>query len=302
MIYTFHYVREHCTDHPYSNFYSFQRFKAAVKQHLTNGFTFLTVSRYYSDLLTGSLPEKPIVLTFDDSISDHYSVANFLSSLSIPATFYVPSAPYISQTMLDVHKAHLIVSKKGNQALDILLHSIRSFLGTDYLETTLLAAQSALERYNTDDLQLPVKTFKRIVNYTLPPSIKAPILDICLKRSNIIPSTSFYLTTEQLKSLHFQGHEIGAHGHTHTVLSSLSPQEQHAEISLSKNYLEDLLKTRVDSFCYPYGRSGTYNHDTQEILRSLDFITSVTVSDSFTYSSRSDPFLIPRIDCNSFQL
>ena len=49
------------------------------------------------------------------------------------------------------------------------------------------------------------------------------------------------------------GFEIGSHGVSHKLLSRLNKLEQKKELLNSKLFLEDLLKKKVESFCYPYG-------------------------------------------------
>lgn len=48
---------------------------------------------------------------------------------------------------------------------------------------------------------------------------------------------------------------FGSHSLTHPHLAGLDPETARAEVADSKKSLEDLLGTRVDIFCYPYGNS-----------------------------------------------
>lgn len=61
------------------------------------------------------------------------------------------------------------------------------------------------------------------------------------------------LSTDELRALHADGHTIGAHTHTHPVLSALRPQRARAEIRKSKRDLELVLGPPVEHFAYPYG-------------------------------------------------
>jgi peptidoglycan/xylan/chitin deacetylase (PgdA/CDA1 family) len=72
--------------------------------------------------------------------------------------------------------------------------------------------------------------------------------------------------------------EIGAHTVTHPVLAALSPANQSAEVSDSKNYLEALLGHPVTSFSYPYGGSGHYSALTVQAVRQAGFERACTTA------------------------
>lgn len=61
------------------------------------------------------------------------------------------------------------------------------------------------------------------------------------------------MTTDELKSLRADGHTIGAHTHTHPVLSRLSLDKAKLEIRKSQEILQDILEEPIRHFAYPYG-------------------------------------------------
>ncbi|MEM1269127.1 MAG: polysaccharide deacetylase family protein [Bacteroidota bacterium] len=63
----------------------------------------------------------------------------------------------------------------------------------------------------------------------------------------------YVLASEDLKRLRDAGHEIGAHTHTHRMLSRLSDAEAKDEILISKRLLDRLLDDPVRHFSYPFG-------------------------------------------------
>ncbi|MET0572638.1 MAG: polysaccharide deacetylase family protein [Pedobacter agri] len=62
------------------------------------------------------------------------------------------------------------------------------------------------------------------------------------------------MSAEQLKELVNLGMEIGSHGERHIRLNLIAEQEAFQDISNSKKTLESLLKTKIYSFAYPYGK------------------------------------------------
>lgn len=62
------------------------------------------------------------------------------------------------------------------------------------------------------------------------------------------------LRTSDLRALHAEGFEIGAHSVSHQDLSKIGREELVREVRDSKAILEELLGDQVTMFCYPNGR------------------------------------------------
>jgi peptidoglycan/xylan/chitin deacetylase (PgdA/CDA1 family) len=77
-----------------------------------------------------------------------------------------------------------------------------------------------------------------------------------------------FLTRTQLRELHNQSFEIGAHGLIHHDLSTMGPTELWREVSLSKSRLEDFLGKPVTAFAIPFGR---YNDQVLEAVLKAGF-------------------------------
>ncbi len=64
-----------------------------------------------------------------------------------------------------------------------------------------------------------------------------------------------FMTREQIKDIADKGHEIGSHTVGHRNLAGLSPRKVNDELTVSKQYLEDLTGQTVKDFAYPFGGS-----------------------------------------------
>lgn len=94
--------------------------------------------------------------------------------------------------------------------------------------------------------------------------------------------TSDLLSDEQVISLS-KDFEIGAHTMTHPRLSKLRSDIASAEIRESKQYLENIIKKPVESFCYP---GGCYNFLNVHQVKDVGFLLARTV-DRFSFNSKN---------------
>jgi peptidoglycan/xylan/chitin deacetylase (PgdA/CDA1 family) len=99
-----------------------------------------------------------------------------------------------------------------------------------------------------------------------------------------------YLSPEQVAELASAGMEIGSHSHTHPQMTTLSADEQRAELLESRYRLEALLGRPVTRFCYPGGL-----YDAALVERTLDAgYTSACTTDWRHAQPGLGAYLIPR--------
>ena len=68
--------------------------------------------------------------------------------------------------------------------------------------------------------------------------------------------------------MHKNGHSFGAHGHEHKIFSRLTKEQQYKDISISKNYLENVIDESIISFVTHMAMI-TFTNVTISILKSL---------------------------------
>ena len=80
-------------------------------------------------------------------------------------------------------------------------------------------------------------------------------LTVFVATSNLEDQSGLYLNKTELRELsNVQGVTIGAHGHAHAALDSLSDAALKEDLSKSRKILEDALGYPVTSMSYPFGR------------------------------------------------
>lgn len=80
-----------------------------------------------------------------------------------------------------------------------------------------------------------------------------------------------YLTWEEAREMLDGGMAIGAHTHTHPMLSKLNEDEQRRELAQSKAIIGEKLGIQVDSFAYPFGSRTAFTEKTQQIAEEVGF-------------------------------
>ena len=64
------------------------------------------------------MPEKALVLTFDDGYLDHYSfVLPILKAHQMQGSFFMPGKTFAEDTLLDVNKIHFILASAKESEL-----------------------------------------------------------------------------------------------------------------------------------------------------------------------------------------
>ena len=106
----YHYVREYDDKHPNFRFLDVQNFRKQL-DFFEKNFGFVDQDEWQKFVDNGEMPlrEGKIVLTFDDAMSCHYDyVFPELLKRNLWGIFYVPTAPYMDNKLLDVHRVHLL--------------------------------------------------------------------------------------------------------------------------------------------------------------------------------------------------
>ena len=102
------------------------------------------------------------------------------------------------------------------------------------------------------------------------------------------------LTSEQVRALHRDGVEIGAHTVSHPILTKLSRSDACGEIVACRSSLEDITASAVRLFAYPNGKPGTdYDHSTMELIRELGFSAALSTKWGIS-TAQTDRFELPR--------
>jgi peptidoglycan/xylan/chitin deacetylase (PgdA/CDA1 family) len=216
-----------------------KEFEAAL-QYLTRYYTPVTLQAILDDSNGRGLPDRAVLVTFDDAYASVAEVAAPLCRrYGVPAVFFVNAAFLNNQRL----------------APDNLVCYVANMYGIAMIRN----AAQCLQRERNLHIRSLSDVFTRFFpSITL--SERREFL-LALRRlagiseRRLAEESALYLSTEQLRSLAAFDFEIGNHTYTHVHGRSLSSPEFGQEIDRNQAELEGLSGRKVRAFSQPYGSS-----------------------------------------------
>ena len=308
----YHYVRDlKNTRYPNIKGLDIKKFKAQI-EYFKENYNFIRMEdliNYYKNNKINNLPEKAILLTFDDGYKDHFTnVLPVLLENNIQGAFYIPTKCFQNKEVLDVNKIHFILENCIGKEED-LISFIRNFI-LNFKNEPLLSFNEYWKKYAIASRydSKEVIFIKRMLQVVLPENIRKEIINslfkkyVCTINGKEISERAFweelYLSVDQIKIMEKLGMHIGFHSHDHLWLNSLSKDEQEYQIKSSIEYFKEIgVNTEKMTLSYPYGG---YNDNSIELVKKykipLAFTTVVDIADLDKYSQ----YNLPRFDTNDF--
>ena len=249
------------------------------------------------------LPEKALLLTFDDGYIDHFTNAfPILQEYGMQGSFFIPGKTFSENVLLDVNKIHFILASAKidelyNDVLDIIDGLIENNEFNEYTKEELIEKYAVANRFDPKEIIF----VKRVLQTVLPEEIRNRISSDLFKKHVSISEDKFarelYLNLDQIRCMKRGGMFIGLHGYDHYWLGNLDKESMHKDIDKSLEVLDGVVDRNKFIMNYPYG---SYNDDVLDYLRvkgcKLGMITEVRVADT----EKDDRLLLPRLDCNDF--
>ena len=211
----------------------------------------------------------------------------------------MPTQPYQSGKVLDVHRIHLLCGARSGIEL---LSTLKAFLKEEMIpdeKREEFRTQTYTRQVNYEG----ISEFKRILKYFVSYDFREQLIDLVAYELNYVFHTSeFNVPIKKLGEMQLSGNIIGSHTVSHPVMSKLSKREQGEEIENSINFLDSNLQLNVRTFCHPYGGFHSFNKETLNALfkNEVEFSFNVESRDICDKDLTSSIQFLPRYDCNEF--
>ncbi len=295
----YHYVRPGALGWDRLKYLHFDNFRRQL-DWLAQNVGFVSREDFRRSIAGGEFGEGA-VLTFDDGFSDHYRyVFPELVARKLWAIFFIPTGMYSNGRLLDVHRIHLMIAHCGGASC---LAAARQVVTDDMLEVAHVDGfkSRAYSRLGDDADTIE---FKRLFNYFIASEHREEALDRIVDKLKLeLPRTAeFYVSADELKEMAQTGMQIGSHTVSHPVMSTLDRARQRQEIDQSFDYLNCVIASPIETFCYPYGGSHSFTDETEALLTQAGcrYAFNYEPRDISADDLRARPQALPRYDCNQF--
>lgn len=299
----YHYVNRGEERPPFGYYHLDRGDFAAQLDHFREAYDVVDRAAFLATMRGERAPrDDEVVLTFDDGLADHYDhVLPELEARDMWGIFYVPAGPYLHGGALDVHRIHALLGAAGGEAVAAALDDLvdESMLDEEHVDRF---EGSVYDRQDNEDATERAKT---VLNYYVADDARGRVIDELDER--LMGGDGYhddiYMSRDELRALREAGMTVGSHAVTHRVMSTLSADEQRAEIETSFDFLEDVLgELPVRTYCHPYGGEHSYTDETLETLEAVGCEFSFDVNDRDLAAADVDTHRhrLPRYDCNDF--
>lgn len=254
-----------------------QRFDA-ICQWVKRWFNVLPLDEAAGRLRAGTLPARPLAITFDDGYADNRTQAvPILRKHDLSATFFVATG------FLD----------GGCMWNDVLIEAIRACQLPLLPLQGLVPGGSSLRLNTVEARRAAISTLIKHAKY-LPAEERLTFANVVSMRAEVKSPRHLMMTSAQVCELRKMGMQVGAHTVSHPILRTLPREEARREIEVSKQVLEGLLGANVDLFAYPNGKPGEdYGPESVELVREAGFKAAVSTQWGVS-TQRTDVFQLRR--------
>lgn len=251
---------------------------------------------------TSALPERAVLLTFDDGYIDNFSfVFPILEEFAFQGSFFIPGKTFTTHQLLDVNKIHYILASANLRKLVVDLKEKMNFYRGkefDFLPTEDLWHMYAIEnRFDTKETIF----VKRMLQTVLPEKLRNKISsELFVKYLGITEEKlayELYMTPEQIRTLKKHGMFIGLHGYDHYWLGNLSKEELCKDISAALDTMNEFIDRKEWVMNYPYG---SYNDSVLDYIKQNGACIGLTTEVRIADLDKDEALRLPRLDCNDF--
>jgi len=298
----YHYVRDlKNSRYPNINGLDISLFKEQIS-YMKKHYTFVTMEQVINSISGNeNLPNKAVLLTFDDAYVDHYNnVFPVLNKFKIQGSFYAPVKAIKEHTVLDVNKIHFILASVENKTnivndLKILMQNYKTEYKLKDFEYYYVKLAKA-NRFDTSE----VIFIKRLLQVELIEELRIKITNYLFEKyvgmSENAFSRELYMNEEQLSHMLRSGMHIGNHGYNHYWWNHLTKEEMDKELDLSIKYLHELGVDMTNwTACYPYG---SYDDQSISMLNDRGCKLALTTEVGIATTQKNTRLIMPRLDTN----
>ncbi len=256
-------------------------------------------------MMSGNLPRRAVVITFDDGYADNFYMAKpLLEQYEIPATVFVTAGSVGKSEEFWWDDLDRILLQPGT--LPAMIQA--SVDGEEYQQNLGAVSEYGVDFYrmhqhwtvlspdNPTERQIAYRRLCQLV-YSLSVDRRQDVQRQLWQQfgsGSVGRDTHRVMNPQEVAQLAANGLiEVGAHTMSHLSLAAQPIAVQRSEIQQSKARLEEILGQPVTSFAYPFGSPTDYSTDTVDLVQEAGFRLACS-NFGGVVTRQSDRFQLPR--------
>lgn len=249
--------------------------------YLSKNFKIVSLSNLSEMIRNGNVPEKAVVITFDDGYKDNYEFAfPILKKYNAPATVFLATGPVEEKNLFWWDKINYALFHTDMESIDL------NHIGAYQLccnEDKVLAGLNIQEKLKKMDNNKKETVIEELINLT----------DVNIPEKL---GKKYLLSWNEIKKMNKNNIEFGSHTVTHPILTNVSLDKAKWELINSKKCIEENLETEVESFAYP---NGDFNAKLSSLVKNIGYTSSVSVFPmQLLKNSVNELYQLSRINAN----
>lgn len=280
---------------------SFRRQLEFFKQHF-NVVRMEDVINAVQNQKNGELPEKPLLLTFDDGYIDNFTFAfPLLEEFGFQGSFFIPGKTFHTHQLLDVNKIHYILAAADiNLLLQDVFERLNYYRGLEYPiqpHEELFQKYAVENRFDSKEIIFVKRILQTVLPEKLRNKISSDLFEKYVGISEEKLAYELYMNADQIRMMKRHGMFIGLHGYDHYWLGNLPKDEMMSGIDNAMEALREFIDKKAWVMNYPYG---SYNQDVVQYVKSKGAVLGLTTEVRVAEIRVDNLFTLPRLDCNDF--
>lgn len=270
---------------------------------MKSNFNIVTMEQALETISTKEkLPEKALLLTFDDGYADNYTVAMpVLEEYGVQGSFFIPGKTFTTHQLLDVNKIHYVLASANIYNLvEDLKKEMDYYRGQEfqYASTEELFAKYAVaSRFDIKETVFVKQMLQTVLPEKLRNIISSKLFAKYVGVTEEQLAYELYMSEEQIRTMKRHGMFIGIHGYDHYWLGNLPVEQMENDISLALDALDEFVDRKQWVMNYPYGN---YNKDVLAYISKQGACLGLTTEVRLADIDKDNPLELPRLDCNDF--
>ena len=222
-----------------------------------------------------------VMISFDDGYRDNYELAfPILQSCGVPATIFLTTGFLDRRQIAWWDEIAWMIRTSERNRIDANVWTIRPI--------------EFDEPNRSESIQTLLSIFKKLDGHETHAYLEFLAEATGSGRCPTELADEMWMTWDMVRDMRRKGMCFGGHTVNHPVLSSLSLEEQDAEICECRLRIECELSEDITALSYPVGAADSFNDVTRHCLTKHGFRWAFSYHGGYTRLDRYDPLNIPR--------